>query len=976
MQSQQKKIKWSRGETADALEERTDTGITQVSVSRLENIISDVYGNIARRPALKVISSKPYEAEGLPLIVDPATDPTSAGAFVRQPQSFVFTIDANTYILFILGANGGFGGLLIQNNQFIRKISITNNTGWSPNVFTDTISTAQYNNFMIVSNLYIADVVIRLTGSSTAEYGITVEKFQFAAPWYAPNGTQTKTVNNGLLTGLEFNKSGHGFTADSWTDPAGNSTPCSFIDTGLTGDPTAIEEQIPLGSIIRFPNIGAYMRVEGYSLGSNKVYFVDYDFDSVITTGNPPATGLCCRVRNTPQGDEYSKDFRLIAYRDGVQLEPTAVVTYGMNVWVRCSASQTGYKKLVYSYDHDMNTYSASWQDAPSGSLDVMVFGPLLTPAANDKAKDTSVTVEYGYVSLNDYQPTKFTFSNQRLYAGGFYSSEMSPQYIPGYAVGSQIAKYTDFKNDYNTQSEAVPIDISTSYQEKIVAMVDYNGLKIFTDAAEYAYSQQTGVVKQSENGALEQCKPLVFGSVCLYADKSGRQIRAVQYELQTNLFNSSTINQMTQEDLVFNTVSMGGFYDKEHYAGHFLFAVQAGYNTQGTTWTPIADHSLAVCNLVPGNQAATWGRWTTPKITRTNGNRHSVGNIIEINNKVWFIVNCVAVWPGLATSEVAYTVAELDYDSLLDFESTATSADDAYYLIQPTQNYDLYAWKNLTRTVYTKSFITSLGDPIFDANGNQVATATNNPSGPRMTIDGVDYYEWDVGGGMYVYTKDAVPTPTGEETDPSRQVFDSNGDLISNKFITGYNSTNDFIAVQTGMGPGVHPVNNYYRVLSDIQYDWNGVSETATYTKSDNIYELYATLPGTVSIFDGDEYKWDDTTNMMGKYNESLSELTNPRVGFMVNAVLESHPIDTQGKTYTEKKRIGKCVAVIRNTEPDAFTVCEKTGYTSPDRKVVNFYGCTGMKDLIRYTIRNKKGAKFIIESLTMITEYGTLES
>ena len=80
--------------------------------------------------------------------------------------------------------------------------------------------------------------------------------------------------------------------------------------------------------------------------------------------------------------------------------------------------------------------------------------------------------------------------------------------------------------------------------------------------------------------------------------------------------------------------------------------------------------------------------------------------------------------------------------------------------------------------------------------------------------------------------------------------------------------------------------------------------------------------------------------------------------------------------KTYTEKKRIGKCVAVIRNTESDAFTVCDKTGYTSSDKKTVNFYGCTGMKDQVRYTIKNIKGAKFTIESLTMIVEYGTLDS
>jgi hypothetical protein len=74
--------------------------------------------------------------------------------------------------------------------------------------------------------------------------------------------------------------------------------------------------------------------------------------------------------------------------------------------------------------------------------------------------------------------------------------------------------------------------------------------------------------------------------------------------------------------------------------------------------------------------------------------------------------------------------------------------------------------------------------------------------------------------------------------------------------------------------------------------------------------------FPGaTVSVFDGDEYKWDDTLTATGEYTKPLTDLTNPRVGFMINATLESHPIDVGGKTYTDKKRIGKAVAVIRNT-------------------------------------------------------------
>jgi hypothetical protein len=154
-------------------------------------------------------------------------------------------------------------------------------------------------------------------------------------------------------------------------------------------------------------------------------------------------------------------------------------------------------------------------------------------------------------------------------------------------------------------------------------------------------------------------------------------------------------------------------------------------------------------------------------------------------------------------------------------------------------------------------------------------------------------------------------------------------------------------------------------------------VQTTADYDSTKNIYVQYVTMPGaTVSVFDGEEYKWDDTIDEKGNLTQSLSGLTNPHIGFKIEAILESHPLDVGGKTYTDKKRIGKAVAVIRDTEPGAFTVCQKTGYTSPDKKTVSFYGCTGMKDQVRYTIKNIQGAKFTIESLTMIIEYGTLES
>lgn len=966
MQSQQKKVKWSRGETADALEERTDTGITQVSVSKMENIVADIYGNISRRPAFKIIDSENGASE-IPVVCNDRI--INDNTFLGAPESFVFTIDANTYIVFIKKYNT-FGGLLIQNNKFVRKIDITYQPGLTTTLAQrGKISVSQYNNFMVVANCFFPDVVFRMTGSNINNYAIYVEKFLFSAPWVAPNGTKTRQISSADIAGLNFIANTIG--EYTFTEANGETTVYSWIDTSISsGQFTGTWEGQTTTYYYHFGN-NITPWFDTNPTGSEFVTQITMTNGTTYTNGDTIGTGILGMplVINIGTFNSYLSD------------NMGAVFDVTSNVAI--SSTTLGQYIPIGSIVQFPNNaaYMRVEGFAPDNNGHLRMFGSLLTPVANDNATDNVIKVETGYMSLQAYMPTKFTFSQQRLYASGFIAllPTVSPQQIPGYAVGSQIARYNDFKNNYNTQNEPISIDISTSYQEQIVAMLDYNGLKILTDAAEYAMVDGAAV-KQSENGSLATCKPIVFGPVCLYADKSGGQIRALQYELQTNIFNSSSINQMTQEDLIFNTDSMGGFIDKEHYTGHFLFAAQTGHDI--ITETMRAMHSFAVCNFVPGNQTQIWSRWTTPSILSkyTQKDRHSVQNIIEINNKIWFVVGCEVHKQNLVYE--GYTLAELDYDAVMDFETDEQPIDTEYYLIKPIRNFDLYAWEDASNNVYyTRTLNVLQGDTVYRIYGTTLieeGIASNSPAGPNIMIGTTGYYEWEIPDtSTVIYTKDMIPNPTGERTDPSRQLFDASGNLIANRVLMGveyepYGKPRIRVSTPVPDISGVYPVWNYDRTFDTLSFN----TTTATYNGLRNEYKTFATIPGTVSVFDDDEYKWDDTLTQNGEFTQSIEELEHPRVGFMINATLESHPIDIQGKTYTEKKRIGKCVAVIRNTEPGAFTVCDKTGYTAPDKKTVNFYGCTGMKDQVRYTIKNIKGAKFTIESLTMIVEYGTLDS
>lgn len=966
MQSQQKKIKWSRGETADALEERTDTGITQVSVSKLENITSDIYGNISRRPAFRIIKSDD-SATDLPIISGNST--LANTAFSIQPQSFVFTVDANTYILFIRDALiGAFGGFLIQNGKFIKKVKLNNQTGLSLTFNTKHISAAQYNNFMVVANLYDVDVIFRLSATND----INIETFTFSAPWYAPYGTQTKQISQSDVTGLDFDASSVG--QYTYTEFNGETTVYSWIKTGIS-------------------NTG----ITGVYNGPTITYYYHRFSDgAAMFDTNPTSSGVTDYTAATlVNGQTYTGGTQtaIWGYNGKITLEfgnNRAFLFDGQHTTLELTGDFTISQPAIMDYipigsivQFPNNGAHMRVEGFDSDGSNLRMYGAFLTPLANDTAHDTVVKVETGYISLTTYTPTKFTFSDQRLYASGFYNQDQNIKLIPGYVVGSQIARYTDFKNDYNTQNEPISIDISTSYQEQVVSMIDYNGLKILTDSAEYAFTNGA-IVKQSENGSLADCNPLVVGSVCVYADKSGHQLRAMQYEFQSNLFTSSSINQMAKEDLIFNTTSMASHLDKEHFTGRFLYTIQHKY-VGDLSLTPYADHTMAVCNFVPGNQAMIWARWTSPIIRPNSGisfaDRHSIGCAIEVNNKVWFIMGCAEV---VANQYVypAYTLAELDYDDRLDVETELANTETEYRIIPSVYNDNYFAWVDQNdpdNIVYTKTSTPTQGDSIYDANEQEISTADNSPGGPNITIGGVGYYQWGTGGSK-VYTKSEEPDPTGLPDDESRELYDENGTLLSNQMVYSYNPVSN--AINMGQKPtGGMPVPIYTLTRefssSTLDYTINSVQYSAEYDSSKNKYVQYATMPGaTISVFDGDTYMWSDTLDAKGKFNTSLGTLTNPHVGFMVNATLESHPIDIGGKTYTEKKRIGKAVAVINNTEPGAFTVCNKTGYTSVDKKTVNFYGCTGMKDLVRYTINNIQGAKFTIESLTMIIEYGTLDS
>lgn len=908
MQSQQKRLKWSRGETAEALEERTDTGITQASVELMENCIPDIYGNISRRPALKLLSGS-YAFAGdeymqvIPFYIT-ETDYILVGIHYARTPEFIRVTD---------------GVMVSYNSASMASYPSTRETEGGTYQYKP-VSYAQQNNYMIIAdakNLW----KISFTFGTGSTFTPVIEVCKFTAEWYAPNGTQTKTETASTIPGLLISGDVRNYTVTT----ADNSTVFSSLPTGLNRGQgsavwrsptttfyfgitngvygintsggyqttiaywtmtngqsyedgeivventsglvrfdivsessvrfmgltpvdniwtlqttydcfadvfpfsykdswTAITTRIPAGSIVKMPNIGCYMRVEGY-FSSPSVFFPGVVFDNIITLDTNVdlpsgyTTGAVCIARTT------DSDMHLEYWQDGsyVGRAPEGMQPADTLMYIRCSTSVSDSGSVCGKFHYNDHAWHFIWGATPWSSQDIYMYGALLTPIADAAATDSAVSVEYGYVSLTPTSwsstssfphPRKTVFSGQRLWAGAWQVQASGDQY--SIVIGSQIGRYTDFKNDYNQENEPITLDILTQYKEKIFHLIDYNGLKIMTDSYEYAYDGTNGVVKQSANGSFEYCEPVVFDSLCLYVDSTGQQVKAMQYEFQSNIFNSSTINQVAPHDLVWYPWTMASYEDKYNSTGKYLFLV----NRQD------AEARVAVCNFVPSNQANIWSRWTFPVITYSVGSNSIIDSVVNLKGSVLFMVRVHNVSSSPLGS--AIVPAALDFDGIADLEgSIYVSGGTNYYLIKTNQSSQRLSLANTQVAVYA---------------------------------DGV--------------------------------------------------------------------------------------------------------------------FQWLDTTTSIGALTKSIEGLTNVTVGLPINSTIISHPIDVGGKTKSIKKRIGKARMSVHDTEADVITINGKTGYMNPAKDQISFYGVTGMKNEIKYTITNKNGGMFHLESLLMNIEYGTLDS
>ena len=975
MQSQQKRVKWSRGETAEAVEERTDTGITQASVEFMENCIPDIYGNVSRRPALKLFPHEiipTYNYTWSTPVADANLGNRNWLDLAYGNSLFVAlgytgyistSSDGSTWAVSAQDANLGnnrwtslaYDGTKFVALSYIGYISTsTDGTTWTTAVQNANLGNNYWLGITYGDNKFVAigrdghistsdngtdwSVAVQLTdlGAKTWQkitYGddrfVAISSLGYTAVSY--NGLSWVVIDTRNVLGansawhdiifvngryIAFNARGE--TSQStdgihWSNPVaefstgglwqsiafGNNYYVVMDTTDLTARATATPQtagamgfqynddlkvypfyisendyilcgfSVETAEFIRIKDkkIVAYYNLD-YPLGfgfSNVVSFAQQNNYAIVGT---EGTTWILKMALSADGVNFTPDVKKWNFTAGWYAPfgtTTATVGTAEVPGLNFNSDGTGFhpyietaldgSSTVYSYVltglsvSDTTNVNKLKAAIPRGSIitfanngayfrvenytdmsgNLAAYGSLLTPVADATAQDSKVSVEKGYISLQpsitsvpEYsfpRPTVFAFSDQRLWTGGWHiDSDVKYSLV----IGSQIARYTDLKNDYNQANEPITLDIFTKYKEQVLHLIDYNGLKIFTNSHEYAY-QNGGAVIQSANGSLASCEPIVFESLCLYVDSTGNQVRAMQYEFQTSVYESSCINQVAPHDLVWYPISMAQYEDKVNSTGKYLFVT----NTTST------DHpKLAVCNFVPANQANIWSRWSTQNINIGDKEIPMIYNVVNMKAEPIFLVTTREYTTEDSTIKTFLKPAFLDFSGLADI----------------------------------------------------MGSVENN----KLSLGSYDY------------------------------------------------------------------IDEYGNMQTD-----------------------YMTLTGvTVNVYANGVFQWQDTLTSTGELTKDTSALTNVSVGLPINSVLRSHPIDVGGKTKSVMKRIGKAQMSVHGTDADTISINGKTGYMNPRIDHICFYGVTGMKDEIKYIITNKNGAMFHLESLLMNIEYGTLDS
>ena len=612
--TQQKKLKFSKGEINHKLLERQDLDILDSSASYIKNMVSTPFGServregtkridIATRQNLEVYNETSYRS--------------ALTNFQLNEEKVMKSFDLANYV----GQDKLFSGVTLDLSGFILYGTYALDSVYELKVYTSPDNTA----FTLVDTI-----------------NITVQQ---ESP---PSGTpQDYTIDCGnSIKHIRLNL--------KYIDDGGlGQSNIEMIFSDATATSTIADSGVKFAKFV-------FNNEQKYLLALHDQAINIYQDDVLIETVT--ATGLLEEYFDTLKYTQ-SQDVMVFTHPD---MSPKQLVR-GASSWTFSDITLEDIPLHPFSGETITNPAATLTPSALEGSVKLTASASVFSSASVGQLVDgnggrvkitdyESGTVVYGYTIIPFYSvagiasgawdyitgyeavwsasrgyPTTCAFYQERLWFGGSKS-------LPNNIWGSRIAQYYNFKNAANYDNDAINVTIQSDQIDEIVNMHINRGIQIFTGGAEWIIPEGAttpgtiSISKNTSNGSLASVIPVDIQGITFFVEKNGKSLLSFVYSFDQNAYTSGTASLLT--DLIVDPVGIDVDYNSSADEGNYIYM-------------PLSDGTMVIGCLLVDQQINAYTRFETDgdikDVANVSGDtyilveRNSVKYIEKIENYVTY---------------------------------------------------------------------------------------------------------------------------------------------------------------------------------------------------------------------------------------------------------------------------------------------------------------------------------------------------
>lgn len=193
--------------------------------------------------------------------------------------------------------------------------------------------------------------------------------------------------------------------------------------------------------------------------------------------------------------------------------------------------------------------------------------------------------------------PNCCLYYQQRLWFGG-------SKYIPQGIWASRVGQYNDFNNIGNYDNDAIDVELSSKYSGEIVNLYSNRGLQIFTTSGEFVASEgnltpsEIFITQTSSVGSSKKINVFDLAGITIFVDKNGLNLNSFVYNYNQNSYGVQTLT-LLNNTIIDNPQSIAIDYNSSFEDGNYIYIV----NENGT---------MAVANILLEQNINSFTRFET----------------------------------------------------------------------------------------------------------------------------------------------------------------------------------------------------------------------------------------------------------------------------------------------------------------------------------------------------------------------------